>query len=188
MANLAQEALACACGGHHINRSAERLRERVLKVEHLQAFYGAFLQQDVHITRLACIVAGKGAEQGYLCCPVLLGDGDDRIANVFDGGGCIGLQVLFDDTLDELGAVGHLSSRQPGATIGLYYKDGPVGGMGEYPLYPNTCYALELNTKVSIPEWKDEEVWIMREETVCFKHDGELEYLMEDHDVFKLVK
>lgn len=83
-----------------------------------------------------------------------------------------------------IGVHGHAA----GPTIGLYYKDGPVGGMGEYPLYPNTCYALELNTKVSIPEWKDEEVWIMREETVCFKHDGELEYLMEDHDVFKLVK
>lgn len=76
----------------------------------------------------------------------------------------------------------------PGPTIGLFYKDGPVGGMGEYPLYPNTCYALELNTKVSVPEWDDDELWVMREETVCFKEDGKLEYLMEDHDVFKLVQ
>lgn len=83
-----------------------------------------------------------------------------------------------------IGVHGHAA----GPTIGLFYKDGPVGGMGEYPLYPNTCYALELNTKVSVPEWDDDELWVMREETVCFKEDGKLEYLMEDHDVFKLVQ
>ena len=33
-----------------------------------------------------------------------------------------------------------------------------------------------------------DELWVMREETVCFKEDGKLEYLMEDHDVFKLVQ
>ena len=83
-----------------------------------------------------------------------------------------------------IGVHGHAA----GPTIGLYYKDGPVGGMGTYPLYPNTCYALELNTKVSVPEWDDEELWVMREETVCFKEDGKLDYLMEEHDVFKLVQ
>ncbi|MEG0853378.1 MAG: M24 family metallopeptidase [Angelakisella sp.] len=82
-----------------------------------------------------------------------------------------------------IGVHGHAA----GPTIGLYYKAGAVPGAGEYPLYPNTCYALELNTKVTVPEWNNEELWVMREETVCFKEDHQLEYLMEEHDVFKLV-
>ncbi len=83
-----------------------------------------------------------------------------------------------------IGVHGHAA----GPCIGLYYKSGAVGGTGEYPLYPNTCYALELNTKVVVPEWDNIELWVMREETVCFKKDHSLEYLMEDHDIFKLVK
>lgn len=83
-----------------------------------------------------------------------------------------------------IGVHGHAA----GPTIGLYYKPGPVGGMGSYSLYPNTCYALELNTKVSVPQWEDEELWVMREETVCFRQDGRLEYLMEGRDIFGIVK
>ncbi len=83
-----------------------------------------------------------------------------------------------------IGVHGHAA----GPTIGLYYKSGAVGGAGNYPLYPYTCYALELNTKVKIPEWEGQELWVMREETVCFKEDGKLEYQMEDWDVIKLVK
>lgn len=82
-----------------------------------------------------------------------------------------------------IGVHGHAA----GPTIGLYYKAGAVPGTGEYPLHPNTCYALELNTKVIIPEWNDEELWVMREETVCFKENHKLEYLMEEPTVFKLV-
>jgi Xaa-Pro aminopeptidase len=41
-----------------------------------------------------------------------------------------------------------------GVTIGLGEQQGGVkGGKGDYPMYPNTAYSIELNAKVNIPEW-----------------------------------
>lgn len=83
-----------------------------------------------------------------------------------------------------IGTHGHAA----GPTIGLYYRPGlPVPGTGDYPLYRNTCYALELNTKVCIPEWDGEELWVMREETVSFTKDHQLDYLMTEPRTFKMV-
>ncbi len=58
-----------------------------------------------------------------------------------------------------------------GPTIGLWDQQGGVAGRGDYPLYPNTAYSIELNARVSIPEWNDKEVRIMLEEEAFF--DGE---------------
>merc|ERR1711991_581993 len=38
---------------------------------------------------------------------------------------------------------------------------------GDYPLYPNTAYAIELNAKVFIPSW-NKEIAIMLEEDAFF--------------------
>jgi len=38
---------------------------------------------------------------------------------------------------------------------------------GDYPLFPNTAYSIELNAKVHIKEW-DKEVAIMLEEDALF--------------------
>jgi hypothetical protein len=46
---------------------------------------------------------------------------------------------------------------------------------GDYPLYPNTAYSIELNAAVEIPEWK-KEIRIMLEEDAYF--DGkEVRYI-----------
>jgi len=57
-----------------------------------------------------------------------------------------------------------------GPTIGLWDQQGGVPGKGDYPLYPNTAYSIELNVTVPIPEWK-KEIRIMLEEDAFF--DGE---------------
>lgn len=66
-----------------------------------------------------------------------------------------------------LGSYGHSS----GPTIGMWDSQGGVAGAGDYPLYPNTVYAIELNTTVSIPEWK-RDIRIMLEEAGFFGEDG----------------
>lgn len=43
---------------------------------------------------------------------------------------------------------------------------------GEYPLYPNTCYAIEFSCTTSIPEWEGQDVRIGFEETGVFTEDG----------------
>ena len=41
-----------------------------------------------------------------------------------------------------------------------------------YPLYKNTCYAIELSNATNIPEWDNQEVRIGIEETAAFTSDG----------------
>ena len=57
-----------------------------------------------------------------------------------------------------------------GPTIGLWDQQGGVPIKGDYPLYPNTAYSIELNATVSLPEW-NKDIRIMLEEDAFF--DGE---------------
>ena len=66
-----------------------------------------------------------------------------------------------------LGTYGHSS----GPTIGMWDSQGGVPGGGDYILYPNTVYAIELNTTVFIPEW-DKDIRIMLEEAGFWGADG----------------
>lgn len=66
-----------------------------------------------------------------------------------------------------LGYYGHST----GPTIGMWDSQGGVTGAGDYPLYYNTVYAIELNTTVNIPEWK-RDIRIMLEEAGFFGENG----------------
>ena len=57
-----------------------------------------------------------------------------------------------------------------GPTIGLWDQQGGVPGPGDYPLYANTAYSIELNNAVYLQEW-GKEIRIMLEEEAFF--DGE---------------
>ncbi len=68
-----------------------------------------------------------------------------------------------------LGSYGHSA----GTTIGMWDSQGGVmKDDGEnYPLNPNTVYAIELNTTITIPEWK-RDIRIMLEEAGFYGEDG----------------
>ncbi len=66
-----------------------------------------------------------------------------------------------------LGSYGHSS----GPTIGMWDAQGGIAGAGDYPLYPNTVYAIELNTTVNIPEWQ-RDIRIMLEEAGFYGENG----------------
>ncbi|GAB4183271.1 MAG: M24 family metallopeptidase [Thermoflexibacter sp.] len=66
-----------------------------------------------------------------------------------------------------IGMHGHAA----GPTIGMWDNQGDTKGAGDYPLYPNTAYSIELNAAVEIPEWNNKLVRIMLEEDGFF--DGE---------------
>ena len=57
-----------------------------------------------------------------------------------------------------------------GPAIGMWDMQSGVPGTGDYPILPNTTYAIELNNKVFLPEW-NKEVRIMLEQNAVF--DGE---------------
>ncbi len=66
-----------------------------------------------------------------------------------------------------LGIYGHSS----GPTIGMWDSQEGVPGAGDYPLYPRTVYAIELNTTVAIPEW-NKDIRIMLEEVGYWGEEG----------------
>ncbi len=65
-----------------------------------------------------------------------------------------------------IGVHGHAA----GPTIGMWDKQGGVKGTGDYPLYENTAYSIELNAASEIEEW-GKIIRIMLEEDGYF--DGE---------------
>ncbi|MFP4845962.1 M24 family metallopeptidase [Winogradskyella sp. PE311] len=66
-----------------------------------------------------------------------------------------------------LGTYGHSS----GTTLGMWDSQGGVPDTGDYPLHENTVYAIELNTTVTIPEWK-RDIRIMLEEAGFWGENG----------------
>ena len=66
-----------------------------------------------------------------------------------------------------LGFFGHSA----GTTFGMWDSQNGIPGSGEHPLQKETVYAIELNTKVYIKEWK-KEVRIMLEEAGYFGSEG----------------
>ncbi len=66
-----------------------------------------------------------------------------------------------------LGTYGHSS----GPTIGMWDSQEGVPVTGDYPLYKNTVYAIELNTTVNIKEW-NKDIRIMLEEAGFYGENG----------------
>jgi hypothetical protein len=67
-----------------------------------------------------------------------------------------------------LGFHGHAA----GTRIGLPDMQDGVPGMGEYPLYLDTCWAIELGVRAVIPEWGNQEIQMALEEDAAFTSRG----------------
>ncbi|MBK8652656.1 MAG: aminopeptidase P family protein [Haliscomenobacter sp.] len=63
-----------------------------------------------------------------------------------------------------------------GPAIGMWDMQNGVPGTGDYPLNPNTAYAIELNNRVFVPEW-NKEIRVMMEENAVF--DGQKVYYID---------
>jgi len=67
-----------------------------------------------------------------------------------------------------LGFHGHAA----GPTIGLWDRQGGVPGAGDYPLFYDTVYSIELNVKAAIAEWGGQDVQIALEQDAAFTRSG----------------
>ncbi len=74
-----------------------------------------------------------------------------------------------------------------GPTIGLYDQQGGVKGNGDYKLFNNTLYSLELNTKSVVKEWNDQSVMFALETDIIFKED-KVYYASERQTDFHYIK
>jgi hypothetical protein len=66
-----------------------------------------------------------------------------------------------------IGFFGHA----PGPTIGMWDNQGKTPVRGDWPLYPNTAYAIEGNIRYELQEWHNQGVRIKLEQGAMF--DGE---------------
>ena len=74
-----------------------------------------------------------------------------------------------------------------GPTIGMWDNQGDTVGRGDYPMYANTAYSIELNTTVSVPEWGGQDVKFKLEEDAFF--DGKSTgYIDGRQQAFLLIK
>jgi hypothetical protein len=71
-----------------------------------------------------------------------------------------------------LGYHGHAA----GPTIGLWDRQDGVPGRGDYELFEDTCYAIELNVTRVVSEWQGQEVRMALEEDAMFS-GGKLRWL-----------
>ena len=51
-----------------------------------------------------------------------------------------------------------------GPTIGMWDNQKGIPGPGDYPMFPNTAYSIELNASVAIHEWNNKIIRIMLEQ------------------------
>jgi len=82
-----------------------------------------------------------------------------------------------------LGFHGHAA----GPTIGLWDHQEGVPGTGDYPLYRDTCYSIELNVRVAVPEWGGQKVRIALEQDAVFTADGVI-FLDDRQTSFHLIR
>lgn len=80
-----------------------------------------------------------------------------------------------------LGFHGHAA----GTTIGMWDAQQGVPVNGDYPMYPNTAYSIELNNAQFIPEW-NKEIRIMLEENAFFNGE-KVEYIGGRQREFHLI-
>lgn len=81
-----------------------------------------------------------------------------------------------------LGVHGHAA----GPLVGLWDRQDGVPGVGDYPLYDDTVYSIELNVTRSIPEWGGQDARIMLEEDAALT-GGEMRWLDGRQESFYLI-
>lgn len=81
-----------------------------------------------------------------------------------------------------LGVHGHAA----GPLVGLWDRQDGVPGVGDYPLYDDTVYSIELNVTKSIPEWDGQDARIMLEEDAVLS-GGEMRWLDGRQESYHLI-
>jgi len=81
-----------------------------------------------------------------------------------------------------LGNHGHAA----GPTIGLWDQQNGVPGNGDYPLFQDTAYSIELNIRKKVPEWDNQEIHIMLEQDAILT-GGSMRWLDNRQTSFHLI-
>jgi len=92
--------------------------------------------------------------------------GNEVLSRALDKARTAGLQPSI--YTHPLGFHGHAA----GSTIGMWDQQDGVPGGGDYPLFSDTAYSIELNVTSEIPEWDNQKIRIMLEEDAFLSETG----------------
>ncbi len=81
---------------------------------------------------------------------------------------CASEGIVSSTYTHPIGFHGHAA----GPTIGMWDNQGPTPIRGDWLLHANTCYAIEGNVRVPVPEWSGQEVQIKLEQDAVFDGKG----------------
>lgn len=81
-----------------------------------------------------------------------------------------------------LGYHGHAA----GPTIGLWDRQDGVPGRGDYELFDETVYSIELNVQKAVPEWGNQMVRMALEEDAVL-HNGQMRWLADRQTTLHLI-
>jgi Xaa-Pro aminopeptidase len=74
-----------------------------------------------------------------------------------------------------------------GPLIGLWDRQEGVPVRGDYPLHADTCYSIELNVRLKIPEWDGQEVRFGLEQDAVLRTEG-VRYLDDRQTTLHIVR
>jgi hypothetical protein len=106
----------------------------------------------------AALVAGNRLQDIHMAAMGVGKSGNDVLREALAQANAEGL--LPSIYSHPLGYHGHAA----GPTIGLWDQQGGVPGRGDYEVFDDTCYSIELNVRYSVPEWGGQEVRMALEE------------------------
>jgi hypothetical protein len=67
-----------------------------------------------------------------------------------------------------IGVHGHAA----GPIIGLWDRQDGVPGLGDFPLFEDTAFSIELSARSAVPEWGNIDVRIPLEQDILFRKSG----------------
>ncbi|HWQ11463.1 MAG TPA: M24 family metallopeptidase [Roseiflexaceae bacterium] len=106
----------------------------------------------------AALAAGNRLQDIHMQAMAVGRTGNEVLRAALEEGRAAGLRPSIYS--HPLGYHGHAA----GPTIGLWDQQGGVPGRGDYPIFDDTCYAIELNVLHTVPEWGGQDVRIALEE------------------------
>ncbi len=158
---LPGDLLHCDMGFHYLGLATDQQQHAyVLKPGETDAPNG-----------LKALLAEGNQLQDILMAEMQVGrTGNEVLALVLEKANAAGLAASV--YTHALGYHGHAA----GPVVGMWDNQSHVPGPGEYELFDDTCYSIELNVKKAVPEWGGQVVMIALEEDAVLT-DGQMHWL-----------
>lgn len=128
----------------------------------------------------AALAAGNQLQDLHMAAMAVGKTGNEVLAEVRKQAEAQGLRPSVYS--HPIGYHGHAA----GPMVGLWDQQEGVPGRGDYELFDDTCYSIELNVVHTVPEWGDQDVRMALEEDACLS-GGTMRWLAGRQETLHLI-